>query len=304
MRIELVNLEHGRGDFAHVYQPDELGKFDERVAIVEPVAVAGKVRRAGAEVFVNGHIETSAQVECDRCLNKVELPVSAYFDLQYITGAEYESSAAAELTEDAMSVSVFDGEALDEVLAQVLHSQCPVRVGEAKIQVLTIDDCSRTAFQVVGDEREHPFATHTGMAIMAPRKDGDYLFAGSVFGNAVGLKLAADKPAVAEAWRGPKNMKGSGMFPTNMTPFAEGGVVYGVDQPGEFRAIKIATGERLWQSWLPLTGEDESRPEPEPVSVPLPARRRRPGRATIAAIALYAIGTLSLLAFFTYLGVW
>jgi outer membrane protein assembly factor BamB len=105
-----------------------------------------------------------------------------------------------------------------------------------------------------------PLRPHTGMAIMLPRKDGDYLFAGAVFGTAVGLKLAADKPAVTEAWRGPKDMKGAGLFPTNMTPFAEGGVLYGVDQPGEFRAVKIATGERLWASWRPLTGQAESRP--------------------------------------------
>jgi outer membrane protein assembly factor BamB len=95
-------------------------------------------------------------------------------------------------------------------------------------------------------------------AIMAPRQDGDYLFAGTVFGTAVGLKLAADKPAVSEAWRGPRNMKDSGLFPMNMTPFAEGGILYGVDHPGQFRAVKIATGERLWESWLPVTGKEES----------------------------------------------
>ena len=44
----------------------------------------------------------------------------------------------------------------------------------------------------------------------------------------------------------------------NMTPFAEGGVVYGIDQPGQFRAMKIATGERLWESWLPVTGKAKS----------------------------------------------
>jgi hypothetical protein len=96
------------------------------------------------------------------------------------------------------------------------------------------------------------------MAIMAPRKDGDYLFVGAVFGTAVGLKLAADRPAVSEVWRGPRNMKGLGLYPMNMTPFAEGGVVYGVDQPGQFRAMKIATGERLWESWLPVTGKSRS----------------------------------------------
>jgi outer membrane protein assembly factor BamB len=105
-----------------------------------------------------------------------------------------------------------------------------------------------------------PLAPWMGMAIMTPRKDGDYLFAGAGFGTAVGLKLAADRPAVSEAWRGPRNMKDSGLFPMMMTPFAEGGVLYGVDQPGQFRAVKIATGERLWESWLPVTGMAESRP--------------------------------------------
>jgi outer membrane protein assembly factor BamB len=105
-----------------------------------------------------------------------------------------------------------------------------------------------------------PLTPQMGMAIMAPRKDGDYLFVGAVYGTAVGLKLAADKPGADVAWRGPKNMRGPGLFPMNMTPFAEGGVLYGFDQPGQFRAVKIATGERLWESWRPLTGKETSGP--------------------------------------------
>lgn len=130
MRIELVNLEHGRADFAHLYQPDELGRFDERVTVVAPVAVKGTVRLSGAEVFVNGHIETRAQVECDRCLKQVELPVSTDFDLQYITGAEYETSATAELSEELMSVSVFDGEAIDvdEIVKEQILLAVPTRM--------------------------------------------------------------------------------------------------------------------------------------------------------------------------------
>src|SRR6188474_2405169 len=105
MRIELENLEGSKGDFAHVYQPDELNPVDERVKLIAPIAVNGKVRLAGNEVFVNGHVETRAQVECDRCLKPVELPVSADIALEYITGSEYESSSgAAELTEAEMSV--------------------------------------------------------------------------------------------------------------------------------------------------------------------------------------------------------
>ncbi|HEX7294502.1 MAG TPA: DUF177 domain-containing protein, partial [Pyrinomonadaceae bacterium] len=84
----------------------------------------------GNEVFVNGHVDARAEVECDRCLKPIELPVNADFELEYITGSEYESSAAAELTEAEMSVSVFDGEALDvdEIVKEQILLAVPTRM--------------------------------------------------------------------------------------------------------------------------------------------------------------------------------
>jgi len=130
MRIELENLEGGKSDFAHVYQPEDLNPVDERIQITEPATVTGKVRLSGNEIFVNGHVETRAQVECDRCLKPVSLPVSADFALEYISGEEYESSAAAELTEAEMSVSVFDGEAIDvdEIVKEQILLAVPTRM--------------------------------------------------------------------------------------------------------------------------------------------------------------------------------
>jgi uncharacterized protein len=130
MRIKLENLEGGKGDFAHVYQPDELNPVDERVRLAGPASVNAKVRLSGKEVFVNGHIDTRAQVDCDRCLQPVELPVSADFALEFITGSDYESSDVAELTEAAMSVSVFDGEAIDvdEIVKEQILLAVPTRM--------------------------------------------------------------------------------------------------------------------------------------------------------------------------------
>ena len=130
MRIELENLEGGRGDFAHVYQPEELNPVDDRVQLAAPAEVKGKVRLSGNEVFVNGHIDTRARVECDRCLQPVELPVSADFTLEYITGSEYESSEVAELTEAEMSVSVFGGKAIDvdEIVKEQVLLAVPTRM--------------------------------------------------------------------------------------------------------------------------------------------------------------------------------
>ena len=130
MRIELENLEGGKGDFAHVYNPDELNPVDERVKLSAAAEVNGKIRLAGNEVFVNGHVDARAQVECDRCLKPVEVPVNADFELEYISGSEYETSAAAELTEAEMSVSVFDGKAIDvdEIVKEQILLTVPTRM--------------------------------------------------------------------------------------------------------------------------------------------------------------------------------
>lgn len=130
MRIELENLEGGKGDFAHVYNPDDLNPVDERVKLSAPATVNGKIRLAGNEVFVNGHVDARAQVECDRCLKPIELPVNADFELEYIPDSEYESSAVAELTEAEMSVAVFDGEAIDvdEIVKEQILLGVPTRM--------------------------------------------------------------------------------------------------------------------------------------------------------------------------------
>jgi len=130
MRIELDKLEGKKGDFAHVYQLEELNPIDERVTLIEPAAVTGKIRLAGNDVFVNGHIDTRVRVECDRCLQPVQFPVNTEFQLEYIPGSEYESCQTAELTEAEMSIAVFDGTAIDvdEIVKEQVLLTVPTRL--------------------------------------------------------------------------------------------------------------------------------------------------------------------------------
>lgn len=107
-----------------------------------------------------------------------------------------------------------------------------------------------------------PCAPMYSMSIMTPRKDGDHLFVGGIGGAEVVLELDKTRPAVREVWREevPKDRKTAktrGLYPVNMTPFVENGTVYGVDQPGMLRACKLATGERHWQTFKPVLGEDK-----------------------------------------------
>jgi outer membrane protein assembly factor BamB len=98
-----------------------------------------------------------------------------------------------------------------------------------------------------------PLATAFSMAIMAPRKGGDFLFAGGHNGKSLGLKLDTSQPAVTRVWEGSRTI---GLAPVSGTPFVEDGIVYGIDGNGLFRAMRIDTGERLWSTSKPVNGQD------------------------------------------------
>jgi outer membrane protein assembly factor BamB len=96
-----------------------------------------------------------------------------------------------------------------------------------------------------------PLAPGSAMSIMAPRRLGKYLFASGAFGAALVLELAADKPEVKEVWRASKQSQG--LYAINATPFLEDGMIYGVDQPGQLRGVKLETGERVWEAIEPVS---------------------------------------------------
>ncbi|MBI1310858.1 PQQ-binding-like beta-propeller repeat protein [bacterium] len=104
-----------------------------------------------------------------------------------------------------------------------------------------------------------PLATAFSMAIMAPRKSGDFLFAGGHNGKSLGLKLDASQPTVTNAWQGSRTL---GLAPVSGTPFVLDGVAYGIDGNGIFRAMRVATGERLWGTSKPVNGQDNEKRGP------------------------------------------
>jgi outer membrane protein assembly factor BamB len=95
-------------------------------------------------------------------------------------------------------------------------------------------------------------ATQYKTSIMTPRKEGDLLYVAGEGNNGVMIKLAADKPEAKELWRGTKT---NAIYPINMTPFIENGHIYGVDQTGHLRCVKMETGERVWESAAPFDGK-------------------------------------------------
>jgi uncharacterized protein len=130
MRIELASLENGKGALAHAYAPGELVLEDDRVRLVTTSTVSGEIRQAGRRAHLTGRVFGRVEVECDRCLTPVELPVDSEFQLEYVTPEDYQAQQAIELTEDDLDLSTFDGEAIDvdELVAEELLLAVPDHV--------------------------------------------------------------------------------------------------------------------------------------------------------------------------------
>jgi outer membrane protein assembly factor BamB len=99
-----------------------------------------------------------------------------------------------------------------------------------------------------------PLVPQYGMSVTAPVKAGDFLYASSIGSVGVLFKLDKTKPAASVAWEGKPN---TAVYCSNSTPIIDSGTIYGNDcQVGNLRAVELATGKRLWESFEPTTGGD------------------------------------------------
>lgn len=136
MRLELDSIVGSKGIFAHVYAPGELDFSDDRVRLGGSPEVSGQLVLKGKRVLLQGRLAVQTQVDCDRCLRLMDLAVESQFNLQYVTRIEYESSQAVELEDEEMTVSVFDGEAID--IDELVREQVFLAIPE---RTLCREDC-------------------------------------------------------------------------------------------------------------------------------------------------------------------
>lgn len=113
MRIEVEQLDKSGKPFAHTYEPEELILDEERARLTDPPQVSGSASRQGDEVRLRGQITAHAEVDCDRCLKAIPIAVETKFDVTYIPASEYLKNETAELQEDDLLLSVYEGDTID-----------------------------------------------------------------------------------------------------------------------------------------------------------------------------------------------
>lgn len=98
-------------------------------------------------------------------------------------------------------------------------------------------------------------AVRSGMTIPTPRKVGDLLFLTSFYNGSLLLRVDSDKPTMV--WKSEKisEKDTDGLHSVMATPLIENGYIYSPCAYGQFRCLKLATGERQWETFQPTSGK-------------------------------------------------
>ncbi len=89
-----------------------------------------------------------------------------------------------------------------------------------------------------------PYEATNGSIIMSPVFSGEYLYAAGYSNRNLLVQLDLTRPGAKEVWRD----RSDAISPVNVQPFLLDDVVYGFDQKGLLRALRLPDGARLWET--------------------------------------------------------
>lgn len=92
-----------------------------------------------------------------------------------------------------------------------------------------------------------PYEASSGSIIMSPLLAGNFLYVAGYNNHSVLIELDPSKPAAKELWRDKQNV----ICPVNVQPYLVDDIIYGMDQKGVLRAIRLPEGEKLWETAEP-----------------------------------------------------
>jgi outer membrane protein assembly factor BamB len=97
---------------------------------------------------------------------------------------------------------------------------------------------------------EHPWRVGGGASAPTPVLSGLNLFFTTFYDGPLMLELNSKRPGVKELWKGKSNseLQTDGLHSTLSTPAIVGDHIYGVCSYGQFRCLRVKTGERVWES--------------------------------------------------------
>jgi len=116
MLLDLSKLRSQREHVERTFQPSAFDPRDEGYRVATPVELSMDIEKAGAgAVRVRGRATTRLMLECGRCLDEMEVPVDARFELRYVPQEQNAGEPEREIAEDDLTTAYYREGALDVV---------------------------------------------------------------------------------------------------------------------------------------------------------------------------------------------
>ena len=136
MIIDLITLEKSPFAFTYSFAPDEIDLDFETVKLKNVVKVEGELTKRIVQTDVEGEIFAEVETECSRCLLATDLKLEFPFEAAFITAENYTEAKEAEINEDNLDVSIFNGDKID--VMELVREQILLNLPE---QAFCQEDC-------------------------------------------------------------------------------------------------------------------------------------------------------------------
>ncbi|MBZ5558446.1 MAG: DUF177 domain-containing protein [Acidobacteriia bacterium] len=101
--------------------PADAGNEADGFRVAAPVTLAFDIVKDKATFRLAGHVQTTLELPCGRCLEPFALPVDASFDLRYQPHADNTGEGEVEIEEDDLTTAFYENDEID--LGQLMREQ-------------------------------------------------------------------------------------------------------------------------------------------------------------------------------------
>ena len=137
MIVDLTIIDDGQSLFDYRLEPNQIDLESETAKLLDVVEVKGKLRKGIVQTDFEGEISTVLEVECTRCLRKVETPLNIVFTVGFVSAEHYTKEKDAEVNVRDLEVSISDNDRIN--LNEIVREQILLNLPE---RIFCREDCS------------------------------------------------------------------------------------------------------------------------------------------------------------------
>jgi uncharacterized protein len=136
LSLNLAKIRTAHERFEKTYSPVAVAAEGDSFSIVAPIALAFDVQKDQDHFRLAGHVVTTLELPCSRCLEPFTWPVDATFDLRYQPRSRNVGDGEREVEEDDLSTAFYEHDEID--LGQLMREQFYLSL---PMKPLCLDEC-------------------------------------------------------------------------------------------------------------------------------------------------------------------